>query len=121
MSAATEAVDDLFRELVWGSLVKAVLGRIFAAVPLLGWGPIGFVVAFFVNKIASEIYDDVKELIKLEVIEFRNKEFEKAFNTTSVKLKIIAREKGIESPEFRSARDADKIALSKLARFGVAR
>jgi hypothetical protein len=112
---------DLFKNLVWDVWVKAVLGRLFAAVPLFGWGPIGFFVTSMVMKFTDALYSSIKEFINIEAIEFRNKEFGKAYATASVKLKIIAREKGIDSPEFRSARDADKIALSNLARFGPAR
>lgn len=113
--------QDLFKELVWHSLVKAALSRLFLAVPFLGWGPFGYVISYFAMKYADELYDAVKLLIEVEVIVFRNKEFEKSYNDASVKLHIIAKDKGIDSPEFRSARDEDKKRLSDLVRFNVAR
>lgn len=112
---------DLFRDLVWHAIVKAALGRLFLLVPLLGWGPIGYIITYFAMKYADQLYEGVRLLIEVEVIVFRNKEFEKAYDDASVKLHIIAKDKGIDSPEFRSAREENRKRLSDLARFNVAR
>lgn len=112
---------DLFKELIWHALVKAALQRLFALVPLLGWGPIGYVISFFAMKYADQLYDAVKLLIQIELIVFRNKETEKAFNTASVKLKIVARDKGLDSAEYKEARDEDKKSLSQMVMYDIAR
>lgn len=118
MTSIGEVALDTFKELVWGSLVKAALGKLFAALPLLGWGPIGWAITWIVERYSNELYQLAKEFLKLEAIALRNEAAERAYNTASVKLKLIARSNGIESEEFRKARDEDKKALDNLVRFG---
>lgn len=110
-----------FKSLVWDQLVKLALSRLFAAVPLLGWGPIGWVVSWAVNWVATKIFDAVKLFIELEAIVFRNKQAQKEFETASIKLRLIAMGSGEGSPEFLAAREEHKSALSKFVRFDSAR
>lgn len=117
MTSVGEVALDTFKELIWDSLVKAALGKLFAALPLLGWGPIGWAITWIVNRYSEELYLLAKEFVKLEALALRNEQAERAYNTASVKLKLIARTNGIESAEFRKARDDDKKALDNLVRF----
>lgn len=121
MTSVGEVALDTFKELIWDSLVKAALGKLFAAFPLLGWGPIGWAITWIVGHYNEMIYLGLKEFIKLENIALRNEQAERAYGTASVKLKLIARSNGIESVAFRKARDEDKEKLSHFVRFGVAR
>lgn len=109
-------IGDLFKQLVWENITKAALNKLFAAIPALSWGPIGYFVTWFWGKLADYVYEEVKLYVNLEYIVFKNKILEKEFNLASVKLKIIARESGIDSEAFRSARDENKKALSNLVR-----
>lgn len=119
--AGTELALDTFKELVWDAVVKAVLQKLFVAVPLLGWGPIGYVISHFAVKYSDEIYAAVKMFIVVEAITLRNKSFEQAYNKASVKLHIVAKTDGIDSVSFKEARDADKKALSKFVNFDSVR
>lgn len=110
-------LGDLFKDLVWDNLVKAALSRLFVVVPLLGWGPIGFVVTWFATRFANQIYESVKMAIQLEAISLRNESYKRAFDAAHAKLAVIAYKKGIHSPEFRQARDESKKALSQFAQF----
>lgn len=114
-------LGDLFKDLVWNALVKAALSKLFAAVPLLGWGPIGFVITWIATRYADELYDGIKLFINIELIAFRNKEFEKMYANASVKLKIIAKDHGIESEEFKNARVQNRKSLEDFARYNGAR
>jgi hypothetical protein len=105
---------DLFKDLVFDTLVKAALQRLFSLVPLLGWGPLGMVISFYLTKFADLLYSGVKEFVEVESIPIKNEALRKEFDRASVKLKIIAGGKGIDSPEFREARNADKENLLKL-------
>lgn len=112
-------LGDLFKDLVWDNLVKAALGRLFAAFPLLGWGPIGFVIGWVATRLAEELYKVTEEFIDLKLIVLRKQSHRQAFDHAGVVLKIVALDKGIDSPEFKNEREKHKLALSKFGRFAA--
>lgn len=61
----------------------------------------------------------MKLAVDLEAITLVNAEHKRDYDKASVVLKIIAIDKGIDSDEFKKARDNAKIALSKYVRFGA--
>ncbi|WP_374029782.1 hypothetical protein [Bdellovibrio bacteriovorus] len=121
MTQASDLALDLFKDLVWDSLISAALKQLFAAFPMLGFGPIGLFVTWVVTNFADKLYDRAKEYIALETIAFKNKQLEKEYNRESVKLKIIARGSGIDSEEFKQGRENAKKTMSNVVRFDVAR
>lgn len=117
----TELIVDTFKELVWDLVVREALRKLFSKVAWLGWGPIGAFITHFALKYSDEIYSMIKEFIVIEGIILRNAEFKEAYGKSSVKLKIVAKNKGIDSPEFKEVRETNKKDLSKYVRFDVAR
>ncbi len=119
-----EVVDlsiDFFKELAWEPLLKGLLAKLFTAVPLLGWGPIGYVITFLVMKYGDQLYEAFKLLVEVKTIKFVNKALQKDYDTASLSLKIIAEQKGIASEDYKKARDVEKENLSKYVRFDIAR
>lgn len=112
-------LSGLFKSLVWDTLVKVALQQLFLAVPLLGWGPIGYVVSWVVVKLTDKLYDVTKTAVDLEVIVLRNEEHRREYAVAAVKLKLIAKSKGVDSPEFKNAREEHQQALSRFVRFAV--
>ena len=112
---------DLFKTLIWDTLIKAALKKLFLKVPLLGWGPIGFLVSHFVFKFTDMLYLEVKDFINIKMIFFKNKEAHDKYAEASKDLALILKDKGVESDDFKKAREAHKEALSNFVRFGVAR
>ncbi len=112
---------DLFKQLVWDNLIRAALKKLFLKIPLLGWGPIGFLVSHFVFKLTDMIYEEVRDYINLELIFLKNKNAHNEYVKANIDLTIILREKGSESDEFKKAREEHKKALSNFIRFDVAR
>ena len=110
---------DYFKDLVWDELVNAALGKLFAAVPFLGFWPISMAVTWLVVKYSDIFYHALKMMLQLEKILFVNEAHQKAFDRSSVILKILANTKGIDSEEFRSAREENKRHLSTFTRFAV--
>jgi hypothetical protein len=49
-----EQGTDLFKVLVWDSLVKFAISRLFAARPFLSWGPVGVIVGWALNLLARD-------------------------------------------------------------------
>jgi len=110
-------LSDIFKQLVWDALVKAALQQLFLAVPLLGWGPIGYVVSWIAVYFTDKLYAVIKLVVDLEVIVLRNEIHKKEFAGAAVRLKLIAKAKGVDSEEFKKARDEQKEALSRFIQF----
>jgi hypothetical protein len=109
---------DLFKELIWSALKSLILSRIAALVPFLVWGPVGVVTGFVVGKVLDLVYDAIGTFLALEGIRFKNESLQREFDSSSLKLKLIARDKGINSPEFLLARDEHKKKLSEFVKIG---
>lgn len=114
-----DAVLDLFKELIWDAAVKMALEKLFAKVAFLAWGPFGAAITWIVEKYGDELYEIIHTYIDLKLIVFRNKELLARYADASVRLKLAAAG-GLDTPEFRKARDEDKIALSNFMRLAVA-
>lgn len=114
-------LGDLFKSLVWDNLVKAALGRLFAAIPFLGWGPVGYVVTWIVVKYTDLFYEAMKELVDLQLIVFKNELAKKEYTIAAIHLRELAKTLGDQSDEFLKAREEAKLALSKFTRFDIAR
>jgi len=111
-------IGDSFKDLVWDVLIKAALAILFKAIPFLGWGPIGALVSVVVKWFADKLYELVKETFELQKIAFTNLAHLQAYQSASLKLKLIARDKGIDSHEFQEARSVHRKTLSFFVRFG---
>ncbi len=107
-----ETAIDTFKELVWDALIKAALQRLFDKFAFLAWGPIGVVVEYFVLKYADELYAALKEYLVLELIAFKNTQLHAKYVTAAINLRTMAHTYGVNSNEFKEARDADKKALA---------
>lgn len=106
---------DFFKALVFDPIVEKATLAIIAAVPWLA--PVSALVRLVVRFVANAIYESMKEVINFEVILLRNVLHQKAFADASIELKKMARSKGIDSPEFRSLRNARKQDFAKLIRY----
>ena len=60
------------------------------------------------------------KMVKIETIQIQDEIHQKSFERAQLKLKIIAKEKGIDSQEFKDAREKEKQALRKLILFNDA-
>lgn len=114
-----DQVQSAFKDLVWDNVVQAGITALFAQVPWLNAWPIGGAVRYLLTLFADKIFDSVKLSIDLQAIVLVNQEHKVAYNKELAKLKIVAREKGIESPEFAKERENAKKALSKFVSYGA--
>lgn len=95
-------VTSVFNELLWKPLVKAGLAKLFAALPFLGWGPIGWLVTLVVTKFAEKLFEAVRLAIDLQAIVLINEEHRKSYEKACAVLKLVGTEKGFDSPEFKN-------------------
>ncbi len=109
--------SQFLKDVAWAALVKFATARLIAALPFLGWGPMGWITGIVVSMVGAAVYDAMAEAFKLEMIEFRNEQFQRQWDTESVKLKIVAKNKGVDSPEFKEQRKKSVESLTKLVSF----
>jgi hypothetical protein len=110
--------QDYFKDFVWDTAVDAaIITPLFAAVPVLAIWLVNAMIRYLVHFAADKLYAGIKLLVDLQAIAFVNNQHRKAFDSAAVTLKIIARNKGIDSEEFRKAKENAKIALSEYVRF----
>ncbi len=112
-------LEDLFKELILDKLIKASLGRLFSAVPMLGWGPIGIIITYFATKYGELFYEEMKLVINMEKIEITNSSFESAYHKAGVKLKLYSEQYGVDSAEYRRIRNEAKKSLADLIQFTI--
>lgn len=112
---------DVFKTLLWDSIVKASIARLFIVIPWLGYGPLGIAVSIIITKFTDVMYHGLKLSIQLDRVVVLNDELRLAYNNSAVLLHVIAKDKGIDSNEFKNARIEHQKALSNFVRFDIAR
>lgn len=112
-------VEDFLKEIVLKSLIKASLRRLFLAIPILGWGPIGIIVTYFAQKYGELFFEEMKLLITIQKIKITNEAFEQAYSKASLKLRIYYEEYGADSPEYKRIENEAKESLADLIQFDI--
>lgn len=112
---------DLFRTLVFDNVVDAAIttyGASIAAIPIVG--PIIF--AFLRSLLlgfADTLYNKLGGEVILGTVLFVDVIHRQMFEHSSIGLKKIAIEKGINSPEFKVAHEKEKQDLKKFGQFNI--
>jgi hypothetical protein len=109
--------ENLFKEWVWDNLVEAGLTALFTQVPALAVWPIKPILSYIIRLYADRLFSAIKLCVDLQAIAFVNEAHKRAFDKASVTLKIIAHDKGLDSPEFKNARENAKTELAKYVHF----
>jgi hypothetical protein len=110
-------IEDLFKSLVWDNLITVGLAALFQAAPFLAWWPCRPILDYVIRMFGDHLFATLKLTIDLQAIAFVNETHRRAFDSAAVHLKIIGRDKGPDSEEFRKAKENAKEALAKFVRF----
>lgn len=110
-SPGLKKVEDLFKGLAWDTLITAALAYF-----NIDFWPLNAVLTFFTNR----VYEFLRLQFDLGTIVFTNAEHKRAFDSASVTLKIVAQDRGINSPEFMNAKENARLALARFVHFGDA-
>jgi len=113
-------MGDLFKDLVFDKLIDLALNKLFASIPALGWGPIGWLVSYAVKKFATILYEEMGMHLAIQNIAFRNTVFEKEFRDASVRLKLVSR-LGVDSEEYKEALREAQNSMDNVIKFEPAR
>lgn len=83
-------MTDVFKELVFDVIAREVIKKLIASIPLLSFGPFGYVVTELLLKFAKMFYDTQKELISFYKFQFNNELNQKAFDKELQYLKAVS-------------------------------
>jgi len=100
--------ENIFHQLIWQPAIKSLC----TAYPFLSMWPC----SAFVNTISNYIFSGITQVVDIGAIQLLNDAHQNAYVKSSVTLKVIAHDKGIDSKEFNDARDQALIALSAFTR-----
>lgn len=105
--------QQIFKDLVWDVSVKA--GEIYleGVVPALNLPVLKQAEEGVVQVISDALFNQLILFIDITAIKLVNSAHQSAYDRASIELAVIAQDKGIESDEFKKARDVAKAALSQ--------
>ncbi len=110
--------EQIFKSLIWDPLVLSGEASLFLAIPVLNTPILRKIETALIHKLSDWLWDQIRLLIDIEAIRLVNSEHQVAFANASLKLRVIALEKGIDSDEFKQARDSAARDLAKFTNFG---
>jgi hypothetical protein len=104
----------IFKAIVWESLSRIALDRLFQAVPFLGWGPVGYIVGWIARKYGGMLFDEIYIEGHHQITAFKNEAHRKAYEKSMITLRAIGATNGIDSKQFQEARNEAKARFSAL-------
>jgi hypothetical protein len=102
-------IEGLFKSLVWDNLVAALMVQ----VPALKFWPLSAIALFITDK----LYSLIQLGIDVGAISLLDAQAASEFSRQEVELQILATEKGMDSPEFKKAKQDAKTALAQFLQF----
>lgn len=109
----------IFRKIVWDVLSKKAIAKVMALLVINPSGVLGTIVLNILAKISEKAFEWVALEIKLESIKVVNEVHQSQFERAQLKLKLIARNSGIESDEFKKARKEEHEKLVKVVVYNL--
>lgn len=113
--------ENIFKNVVWDNLTASALVALFAA-PGCGWmalWPMRQIITGTATLITDQLFKILRLYVDLTAIALINAEHKRAFDAAAVKLKVIAHDRGIDSDEFKKAREVAKADFAKFVAFGA--
>lgn len=108
-------VEEIFKSLVWDSVIKGWLTALYASSPIAAFFKPAIDLA--VKMIGDLFFSKIRLVVDIGAIKLLDEQANAAYRKASVTLAVIAHDKGIDSNEFKNARENAKQALSDFVRF----
>jgi hypothetical protein len=109
--------EDLFRDLVWENAIQAGLAALFVEEPALAIWPLKQLIQQVVGMLQTRVYSSLRLAVDLQAIAFVNAKGQREFDAAAVTLKILERDFGPDSQQYKEARENAKAALSRFLRY----
>lgn len=110
--------QTVFKDLVWTPLITVGKTALKTELPFLGLPVISTVFNGIVGLISDWIFNQMALGMDLTAIKLVNSEHQSAYDSASIQLKVVAHDKGVNSPEYAAAKQKAMEALSKFTEFG---
>lgn len=115
LTVTPDKVVSIVKTIAWDSLVKVSLAALYVAVPWLG--PLSFLITPVVTLFADKLYNFLGEEAIEGWIDGENTGRRVALDRSDANLAAIARDKGIDSPEYQAAHKQEKADFENLIHF----
>lgn len=106
-------IEQVFKDLVWTPGIRAGELALEGAVPFFALPLVSEAEEGLINILADWLYNQFILLVDITSIKLLNAEHQAAYDKASLQLKIIAIDKGVNSDDFKKAREVAKLAFSK--------
>lgn len=110
-------MTDPFKDLIWDNVVRAALAALMAAIPFLALPGLSLLVTLVVTTFANLVYDSIRELIDLRTISLKNEEHRREFDKAAIALRLLEKDFGPDSAEYKAARERHREALAQFVRW----
>ena len=117
---ALDTAERIFKSLIWDNAVSGALVALFTYCPYLAVPPLKQIISGVGRMATDGLFKFLKLFVDVSAIKLKNAVAQHEYDNASVRLMIVAIEKGVDSEEFRKANEADKAALAKFVHFGAA-
>lgn len=110
-------IEDAVERFGLYAITQVGLGALFAWQPWLNTWPLGNFIRGMTEFLSEKLFKFIRLVIDLRVIKFVNEKNQAAFDRSMVTLKAMARGYGIDSEEFKRARENAKQNFADFVRF----
>lgn len=114
---ALTLAEQIFYDLVWHPGIRAGELALEGSVPFFALPVIRNVEEEVIDLLSDYLFRQFATFVDVSAIRLVNTKHQREFDLAATKLKILAHSKGIDSPEFKQAREDAKIVLSQFVRF----
>ena len=110
-------ISSIFKSMVWDVLLKRGIDILITSLSISPQGFLAMLITKVIIIVANKLYPIIVQMVRIESVILTDEVHQKSFERAQLKLKIIAKEKGIDSQEFKDAREKEKESLYKLIKF----
>lgn len=110
--------EQVFKDLVWTPGLLAGELTLEGAVPFFNIPVLKDLERGIIEELSDWLYSQLCLLVDVNAIRLVNAAHQTAYLSASLRLKVLAMDHGLDSKEFKYARDAARLALSEFTRFG---
>lgn len=110
-------IEQMFKDLIWDPGIRAGQISLEGELPFFALPGIKQIEEGVIRELSDWVFYQFVLSVDLAAIKLVNHEHQSAYDSASEHLSIVAIEKGIDSDEFKKAREDAKIALSRFTHF----
>lgn len=107
----------LIKGIIFDVVLKAAISRAIAYLPFLAWPIVNPLFTFFMSKLGSLIFTELKRNVSFAIIDYRTEKERAAYEAAAERLKNEFRQPEIDPASIEKAKQAMRDSLAELIRF----